>query len=150
MVLLIIKMKVIFFNLFIIFLIIESKITKEPDLSYLQIFRRPSFRDIKNNIANDETSKLLNIKKNVYDDKKSLYININNTNNNEYIKNNKSIKFNKDYDYPVNIFKKAFFILSRSNHCHRSCFSISNNNTFVSIPFNNEESGNSSSYNNNT
>ena len=67
----------------------------------MQIFRRPSFRDLKN-IASNETSKLLNPQKNAYEEKNELNLDISNLN-----------KYNNNYDYPVNIFKKAFFIWSR-------------------------------------
>ena len=92
-------------------IIIEVEIPKEPDLSYLQIFTRPSFRDQKNIIDIEETAKLLNIEENEKNGKKSIDINIHNKNGNNFEKT-KTI-YNKNYDYPVNIFKKMFFLWSK-------------------------------------
>ena len=87
------------------------EITKEPDLTYLQIFTRPSFRDQRKMIDNEESTKLLYTKEKEKNNCKCISINNNNQINNNYI-NNKPTYYKK-YDYPVNIFKKIFFLWSR-------------------------------------
>ena len=87
------------------------EITKEPDLTYLQIFTRPSFRDQRKMIDNEESTKFLSTKENEKNNCKSISINNNNQINNNNI-NNKTTYYKK-YDYPVNIFKKIFFLWSR-------------------------------------
>ena len=113
MVLLVKKRKVnyIFYYILIIFHKIDITITKEPDLTYLQIFRRPSFRDHKKMIDNEESIKLNKNDGNEKYIKKTIGLNINSSNVNNST-NNKMFN-NIKYDYPVNIFKKMFFLWSR-------------------------------------
>ena len=86
------------------------EITKEPDLTYLQIFTRPSFRDQRKITDDEEKEKLLYSKDNETNNSKSFAVNIKNKNNNNCLKESSS--YNKIYDYPVNIFKKVFFLWS--------------------------------------
>ena len=77
----------------------------------MQIFRRPSFRDQRRKLESDENSKLINIQNNRKDTQKNISDNISDQNIKE--STTTKIKNQNKYDYPVNIFKKLFFLWSR-------------------------------------
>ena len=104
------KVKIIFYIYFILFYTyIENKNLEQPDLSYLQIFKRPSFRDMK---MNKKDIQIINNKreKEKSEDKLFQFDNIE-PKIKQYARRKSSTasSLNTEYDYPVNIFKKIFF-----------------------------------------
>ena len=89
---------------------VENKPKKEP-LSYLKILHLPSFQDKRKIRDNEETSNLLSNQENEKNKKKEIALTIK-TPSFTQSKNTKQ-KDKIKYDYPVNIFKKMFFIWSR-------------------------------------
>ena len=90
---------------------IDNKNTEESDLSYLEIFQRPSFRDQQKNAINKEITKHIVKKEKVREEQKLLEYDYIEPKIEEYIRNKNKIKNN--YDYPVNLFKKIFFTWTR-------------------------------------
>ena len=76
----------------------------------MQIFKRPSFRDL---IINRKDSSLLNKKDKNEDKLFQLGNNESKTKQHFHRKSSTSSSLNKEYDYPVNIFKKIFFSWTR-------------------------------------
>ena len=108
------KVKIIFYIYFILFYTyIENKNLEQPDLSYLQIFKRPSFRDMK---MNKKDIQIINNKreKEKSEDKLFQFDNIE-PKIKQYARRKSSTasSLNTEYDYPVNIFKKIFFSWTR-------------------------------------
>ena len=108
------KVKIIFYIYFILFYTyIENKNLEQPDLSYLQIFKRPSFRDMK---MNKKDIQIINNKreKENSEDKLFQFDNIE-PKIKQYARRKSSTasSLNTEYDYPVNIFKKIFFSWTR-------------------------------------
>ena len=97
------KIKINIFKLFI-----DYKNTEESDLSYLDIFQRPSFREQQKNFENKDISNNINKKVKGKDENELLEYDYIEPKIEQYIKNPKHNK--NDYDYPVNIFKRIFFI----------------------------------------
>ena len=97
------KIKINIFKLFI-----DYKNTEESDLSYLDILQRPSFREQQKNFENKDISKNLGKNPKGKDENKLLEYDYIEPKIEQYIKNPKQNK--NDYDYPVNIFKKIFYI----------------------------------------
>ena len=85
---------------------IENKNLGQADLSYLQIFKRPSFQDFRTGRKDS-----LSLNKNEKNNNKVYQIENKETKikQNTKIRSTASSSLNTEYDYPVNIFKKIFF-----------------------------------------